>query len=104
MTYSIYGLRLNGEREVRYIGLTSKSLPARLAKHIAFARGWTVRRDFYDWLIENASAVEIFKIAEAATAEDAAAVERETIHLCVKLQQRLFNETHVPRSQVETIA
>ncbi|MCC3270065.1 NUMOD3 domain-containing DNA-binding protein [Arthrobacter gengyunqii] len=45
----IYGVRLQGEREYRYVGMTTKTVARRFAQHLKCARDGR-KTPFYDWL------------------------------------------------------
>ena len=96
MIFYVYGLRLKGDREVRYIGETSYAPEYRLHLHYAAARKNRTGR-LGQWLLSHEGAVESFKIAATDTREDARATERTIIALCLRLNQRLFNLAGVPR-------
>lgn len=90
---SVYGIRLRGSREVRYIGVTHRGLDRRLRYHFYAAQ----RADsaFGRWLLDNRDQIEIFPIAQRSWS-DAFALERKLIADGLLLGQRLFNRMHVP--------
>jgi hypothetical protein len=91
--FTIYGLRLKGSKEVRYVGQTAKSPEVRLASHLGTANSRRpCNRPLREWLAANQSEVEIFKIAYADTREEARAIEAAIIALCSRLQHRIFNQ------------
>ncbi|WP_104103877.1 NUMOD3 domain-containing DNA-binding protein [Arthrobacter sp. 08Y14] len=45
----VYGIRLRGEREYRYVGMTTKTVARRFAQHLKCARDGR-KTPFYDWL------------------------------------------------------
>lgn len=94
MRWTVYGLRLKGDREVRYIGQTQRSLEDRLFNHFSAARH--VAGGLCGWLRVNADEVEAFKIAYTDNLDEARATERVVIALCLRLNHRLFNRAHVP--------
>lgn len=96
MTYTVYGLRLRGEREARYIGFTRVSLDVRLARHIAATIDRNSNRPVVPWLKENRDRVEAFAIAKCETGPEARATESVVIALCLRLNQRLLNTAQVP--------
>ena len=49
----IYGVRLRGEREYRYVGLTTKTVARRFSQHLKVARDGR-KTPFYDWLRKQA--------------------------------------------------
>ena len=101
MSFTVYGIRLIGEREVRYIGQTSQTLKARFSgictEHGRDWSGWPRYTAFGQWLDENRELTEIFAIAKCDTRDEALATERVMIALCLRLNQRLFNGDHVPK-------
>lgn len=97
--FYVYGLRVKEDREVRYVGETNSLPEFRLYGHYANAR---CDREYLhsaltDWLLENEGNVEAFKIGAADTREEARGLEKAVIALCLRLNQRLFNRTGVPR-------
>jgi len=62
----IYGIRLLGSDEYRYVGLTQARLAVRFAKHRANARSGR-RTAFYDWLRKHSSEVTIEILERVAT-------------------------------------
>jgi hypothetical protein len=94
--FYVYGLRLKGDREVRYIGETSGPPELRLHLHYAAARKGRIGA-LGAWLLENEHNVEALKIAGVDTRELARATERTLIALCLRLDHRLFNIAGVPR-------
>lgn len=93
MTYAVYGLRLNGDKEVRYVGFTRKG-EQRLRQHF-YMNAYRAGSPMADWLRENRKTVEFFTIWEADTSGMALALERGTIEMCLRLGHRLFNHIHV---------
>jgi hypothetical protein len=96
MTLYVYGLRLIGDREVRYIGETQGPPEYRLHLHYVAARNRRLGA-FGKWLLANEGKIEAFKIASAETRREARAIERAIIALSLRLNQRLFNIAGVPR-------
>lgn len=93
----IYGLRIAGTHEPRYIGLTIHSPAVRLIGHLNLAR-CAKGAPFADWLIANEAVVEAFEIARFTDHNDARRCETDMIKACVRLGHRLFNLHHVPKS------
>lgn len=91
----IYGLRLKGDKEVRYIG-QSANVAQRLAGHLGTAHSMPWATDFAYWLIENADTVEAVELTTVETREEARRVERNTVGMFVALGHRLFNQWLVP--------
>ena len=98
MIFTIYGFRLKGGHEVRYIGQTRYDPAKRLQFLTWEARQCRMQRPFNDWLLVDGASIEAFAIAHASTHADALRVERETINMALMLGQRLFNHDHVPAS------
>lgn len=96
MTFCIYGLRLTGETEARYIGRTGHPLWSRRRIHMNEAKSQPSPTDFARWLKRNGSQVEIFEIATTESATEALALEREMVRVCLALNHRLFNRWLVP--------
>lgn len=99
MSATVYGLRLKGDREVRYIGFTRGDLATRLKKHrnaepCLPASYMPIRK----WVREHGDKVEIFPIAKCDTVAEARKTESILIALCVQLNQRLLNGAQVPAS------
>lgn len=103
-SFYVYGLRVKGDCEVRYIGETSQALPRRLTQHTSFMRSRRlkygfktkppVEGSFAHWLATNKEQIEIFKIAKCGDKKHAERMERAIIGLCLRLEQRLFNRKH----------
>lgn len=89
--FTVYGLRLQGEKEVRYIGQTNGFPALRLANHFNAAALRRHNPELCDWLLQNEQHVEVFKIGYADTREEARGIERAIIALCQRLDHRLFN-------------
>lgn len=98
MSYTIYGLRLNGDREVRYIGQTSNSPLSRLKCLTSEAKMYGRRptEGFGGWLLDNQGTIEAFEIDRVETRAQANLREREIVSFCLCLNQRLFNHWLVP--------
>ncbi len=88
--YTIYGLRLIGSKEVRYIGQTRSHLEVRMAGHFSKKRDET-ETPLRQWLVENRQQIECFKIGYADDPDEARAIESVFISLCSRLDHRLFN-------------
>lgn len=96
MTYTVYGIRLKGSIEVRYIGFTRLSLEERLQKHLNGQIFVASYRPLIPWLRANRGSVEAFAIAKFDTEAAARTAEGVVISLCLRLGQRLFNGAQVP--------
>lgn len=94
--HTIYGLRVSGDREVRYIGLTNCPVEERLAGHLSAAARRRHNLPLCDWLQFHGERVEIFKIGYAETRTEAQSLERALIGIATGLGQRLFNQRCVP--------
>lgn len=96
--HTIYGLRLKGEKEVRYIGQTVGHVEMRLAGHVTCAarRAYGINKDLSAWLLENVGQIEAFKIAYAESRAEALGIEKAIIALCLRLEHRLLNQRGVP--------
>jgi hypothetical protein len=92
--YIVYGLRLKNEREVRYVGETTKRLLDRLIQHTSSAVMGRVGGEFADWLLSNRGEVEIFEIARCEDRKHAQETEKVVIAECQRLGQRIFNRKH----------
>lgn len=92
MSFTVYGIRLKGEVEVRYVGLTYKPIKRRLREH----RATPCVPGLSTWLMDNWERAEVFAIASVTDREQARATEKVIITLCARLNHRLFNRTHVP--------
>lgn len=105
MTYTIYGLRLKGSKEVRYIGLTNGHPIARLAAHVMASTGRTTpNKAFTAWIRENRDGIEVFAIANCDTLAEARGIERAIIALCARLDQRLLNIRCMPANAKPALA
>jgi hypothetical protein len=96
MNYIVYGLRLRGDRETRYVGMTYRDLTYRLQMHTSRAAMMGDKTPFAQWLLANRGNVEAFKIAETDDKEQAKGTEKILIAACLTMRQRLFNSVHVP--------
>lgn len=96
MSFTVYGLRLRGDPEVRYVGSTRHGADRRLNQHFYLTAGMQSGTPFATWLRENRKTIECFTIWEADTGDEALSLERGTIEMCLRLGQRLFNRKHVP--------
>jgi hypothetical protein len=73
--YKIYGLRVNGDSEVRYIGYTKRTLEQRLYHHFYDTKkGLTYKK--CNWIRKHNYNIEIFLIEDNLTYEKA--LERES--------------------------
>lgn len=98
MTFSIYGLRLRGEREVRYVGHTTDTAK-RLGEHFRNARQMPWATNFANWLMANAASIEIVELDRADCRPDARIKERAAVAFCLALDHRLFNQWLVPANR-----
>jgi hypothetical protein len=89
VSFTVYGLRLKGDCELRYVGHTRKTPDERLRMH--HVEGSGTRWPFPTWLRENRGNIEAFPIAKVDTLQEARAYEMAIIALCSRLRQRLFN-------------
>jgi hypothetical protein len=96
MSYYIYALRLKGDPEARYIGLTSKSPEARLAGHLSIAKCMPRKTVFVHWLLDNRDNIEAIKLGHVETLAEARIAERTFIAFSLRFGHRLFNRNHVP--------
>jgi len=94
MSYTVYGLRLKGDREPRYVGITWRGVEYRLRRHFSYSRGRTGRLS--EWLNANRDKIEPFRIAETDDREVAKATEKLAIATLIAAGQRLLNQAHVP--------
>lgn len=97
MTHTVYGLRLRGDTEVRYIGQTRRPLEGRLLNHFSANNLMVWPNEFAKWMRLGAEDIEIFAIAQCDGEVAAKAKERELIAVCIAFQHRLFNVRHVPK-------
>lgn len=96
MSYVIYGLRLRGSSDVRYIGQTMRALEVRLRWHGFQTAHCPVMRPFGVWLRDNGERVECFAIAKADNLLEAKQIERTEISAAIRAGAKLFNRHHVP--------
>lgn len=59
----IYGIRIDGSREYRYVGLTTKTAQERLRRHVQVSRSGR-KTPFYDWLRKHEQNVVINVLAD----------------------------------------
>lgn len=95
MNWVIYGLRLKGATEVRYVGRTKK-IEQRLAGHFSTAKQMPWATNFANWLLENKELIELVVLGTAEGQRDACRAERAAVAFCLALNHRLFNQWLVP--------
>lgn len=95
---AIYGIRLHGDKEVRYVGQTNGYIESRLVGHIKTAerQPYGSNKALCAWLLGNRDNLEIFKIAYVDSAAEANGIEKAIIALCLRLEHRLFNRRLLP--------
>lgn len=98
MTRTVYGIRLIGSHEPRYIGQTRRALDVRLYGHIRQCKCMPGKTDRALWFIANEANLEIFEIAKFDDADAAREYERNVIAVCAAVGHRLFNIHHVPKA------
>lgn len=91
--FTVYGIRIRGTDEVRYVGFTRFTPAERLHRH--FVTG-NYRRCFKSWLITNRDSLEAFAIIKCRDVPTARAMEKAAIATCALLGHRLHNSDHVP--------
>lgn len=96
MSRIIYGLRIVGDVECRYVGMATKP-HRRFTEHMAQAKMFPQSRPFFRWMADNN--VEFFEIARAETLDDAREAERAVVAIMLRLNHRLFNFCLVPRDR-----
>lgn len=103
MTYSVYGLRVKGDIELRYVGMTTKTPESRIKFETGMAR-LAERTPHYQplpadgisrWLLDNE--IEGIVLATVPTLAEVRVKEREMVVLFARLGHRLFNTWLVPR-------
>lgn len=96
----VYGLRLCGSMECRYVGQTGRDGQARLDALLSQARklvGWQpAPRTFNLWLTEFADEIETFTFTECPDEASAREEERRAVQTCLAMGHRLFNRQLVP--------
>jgi hypothetical protein len=100
VTFIIYGLRVRGSPEVRYVGRTRFTPADRLVGHVREAKlyGRRPTAGFGGWLLDNEGDIEAFEIATVTGKAEACAAERAAVEFCCILNHRLFNTWLVPRA------
>lgn len=102
MTFTIYGFRLKGDVECRYIGMTSRGPERRLAYLTGDAHRrnetWQLRDPdaFQRWILEHESQIETFQVHSVATKVEAHIAERAIVAAMLATNHRLFNHWLVP--------
>jgi hypothetical protein len=91
MSYVVYGLRLRGEIEVRYIGQTKRHPDDRLRGHLSYAWGMPLPTMFAHWLMDNEPQIETFVIDHGDDLADILKKERAAIKVCSAVGHKLFN-------------
>jgi hypothetical protein len=92
VTFTVYGIRLTDQHEVRYVGMTRKPIHQRLVEHSKMP----CVPHLSGWLRAHWDLVEVFPIAVAHSESEAREIEKATIQACARLSFRLFNRAHVP--------
>lgn len=96
MSITLYALRLRGDPEVRYIGLTERTPEARHIGHILAARRMPRPTSFANWLMDHDEQIEVISLEVVECAQAAQKRERELIAMFLALNHRLFNRHFVP--------
>jgi predicted GIY-YIG superfamily endonuclease len=96
MTFTVYGIRLKGNKEVRYIGYTRGELAERLRRHATAAIDVNSYSPVRPWVRKNRDNVEIFPIAKCDDETEARRTESVLIALCLRLDHDLLNGAQVP--------
>lgn len=98
MSFLVYGLRVTGDREVRYIGFTGHDAATRLKGHYSNAKLYGARPTvgLAGWLLDNEGNVEAVELARAGGKAAIRIAERAAVEFCVALNHRLFNTWLVP--------
>lgn len=78
----VYGIRLVGSREFRYVGITTAGVNRRLRQHLAKARA-SVRTPFYDWLRKHEADVVVTEVLETVRSDLAALGEAEIVWIAL---------------------
>lgn len=94
MSYTVYGLRLKGKEEVRYIGETNTDPNFRLLFHCRHAK----QPDLRNWLDANAGNVEAITLDVASSRSEARDLERLAISHHLDRGHRLLNRRSLPAS------
>lgn len=93
--FTIYGLRVKGDKEVRYIGQCA-DVQIRLAGHFTQAKAMPWATNFADWLKHNKDQIEAVILGSAETRDEARKAERAAVAFCLALNHRLYNQWLVP--------
>lgn len=90
--FNVYGIRIKGTDEIRYVGYTGVGLKRRLGYH--FRNRKKGNKEKGDWLINNRNEIEIIVLAGPfETDSDAHNLERYWIKFYKENGHRLFNKT-----------
>lgn len=93
MKFTVYGIRLKGGHELRYVGQTAHDPDRRMTAHCS-EHG--PHSHFSAWIKANRPNVETVKLGFSDTRNEAKAIERVMVAFCLRLNHRLFNRDHVP--------
>lgn len=97
MRYTVYGIRLRGTIDVRYIGQTGQEISRRLTSHYGeLLCQYGTKTPFAEWALGNRADIEVFAISEHSTRAAAKEAERAAIKLACALGHKLFNQNFVP--------
>ena len=96
--FAIYGFRLKGCPDVRYVGLTGVSPESRLRRLTKEAEmyGRRATTGIGGWLLDNRDNIEVFLIVRTRTLQEARVAERTAIAALVEGGHRLLNRWLVP--------
>jgi hypothetical protein len=96
---TVYGIRLRGSMECRYVGQTMHDGQIRLASLLSEAKKLVRWQDnpraFSLWLTDFGDEIEAFTFIECSD-EEARDEERRAVQTCIALGHRLFNRQLVP--------
>jgi hypothetical protein len=98
MTFTVYALRLKGETEVRYIGLTNGDPQNRVCNLRSCEVGLHRASLFGQWLDSHYGDIEALTLATCKDRSEGKAAEIEAITMAVKTGQRLFYRDQVPKA------
>jgi hypothetical protein len=101
VSFTIYGFRLRGDSEIRYVGMTSRAADTRLRCLTNEARlyGRRPTTGLGGWLLDNEGRIDAFEIVQVATQAEARIAERTAAAALVQAGHALFNRWLVPKDK-----
>lgn len=104
MRHVVYGFRLIGDTEIRYVGQTKHTGQKRLSFEQTMAKKRWKHDALSQWLFDTLGQVEAFTIWSCPDEESARLKEAETIAFCLAIGHRILNKQHASPARRAEIA